>query len=126
MTRLVLRGAALAITLLITTTANAKLLYAVDEATDSLVSFDTNTLQRTVIGSLGVTFNFGGLAYDSNSDTMYMIDGRGSQSLYTVDRNTGAATLIGRHGISDLFGLAYDSQVLIQNLTVFHSCLARQ
>lgn len=89
--------------------AHAGLLYAVEESTDSLVSFDTNTLTKTVIGSLGTTFNFGGLAYDQNSDVMYMIDGRGSRSLHTVDRTTGLATTIGTHGIEDLFGLAFDS-----------------
>ncbi|QDT48188.1 PEP-CTERM motif protein [Symmachiella dynata] len=89
--------------------AQAGTLYAVREIDDVLVSIDTNTLAFTDIGALGVSYNFGGLAYDPNSDTLYMIDGRDLQSLYTVDQNTGAASLIGSHGITDLFGLAFDS-----------------
>lgn len=38
-----------------------------------------------------------------------MIDGRQDESLYTVDLGTGAASLVGVHGIEDLFGLAYDT-----------------
>jgi DNA-binding beta-propeller fold protein YncE len=31
-------------------------------------------------------------------------------ALYTLNQSTGAATLVGAHGVADLFGLAYDSQ----------------
>ncbi len=95
---------------LVTGASNAGILYSIQESNDHLISIDTDTLTFTDIGALGVTFNFGGLAYDSNSDTLYMIGGRGNQSLYTVDRNTGSASLIGSHGITDLFGLAYDTK----------------
>ena len=88
--------------------AHAGLLYAVQEHTNQLVTIDTTTFQKTVIGPLDVAFNFGGMAYDQNSDTLYMIDGRGAESLHTIDRTTGAVTTIGAHGIEDLFGLAYD------------------
>ena len=89
--------------------ANAGILYAVQESTDSLVSIDTNDLSISVIGSLGTNFNFGGLAYDNNSATLYMIGGRGNNALYTVDTTTGNASLVGSHGINDLFGLTYDT-----------------
>jgi uncharacterized protein YjiK len=91
-------------------TAHAGLLYAVEESSDTLISIDTDTFTTTSIGSLGVSFNFGGMAYDPNSDTLYMIDGQTSNSsLYTVNRTTGQATLIGASGANSLFGLAFDS-----------------
>jgi hypothetical protein len=49
------------------------------------------------------------MAYDKNSSTLYMIGGRGNNNLYTVDVVTGQASLVGSHGIGDLFGLAFDT-----------------
>lgn len=89
--------------------AQAGELYAVRESDDVLVRIDTDTLAFTDLGPLGVSFAFGGLAWDNSTSTMYMVDGRGRRSLYTVDINTGAATLVGAHNIVDLFGLAFDS-----------------
>jgi len=89
--------------------ARADTLYAVRESDNSLVSIDAGTLAYTPIGGLGVGFDFGGLAWNSNSSTLFMIGGRRNDSLYTVNTGTGAATLVGSHGINDLFGLAYDS-----------------
>ncbi len=88
---------------------SAGTLYAVRETDDHLVSIDTVTLAYTDIGALGTGFAFGGLARDPNSQTLYMIGGRGNNSLYTVNITTGQATLVGSHGINDLFGLAFDS-----------------
>ena len=96
----------------LTGTANAGILYALSEA-DNLVTIDTVTLNITTIGAVGTNTSFGGLAYDPNSDTLYMVGGRGNNNLYTVDRTTGAATLVGSHGLTDLFGLGYDSQTNI-------------
>lgn len=73
-----------------------------------LTSVDTDTLARTTIGPLGVSFAFGGLAYAQSTDTLYLIGGRDNQRLYTVDRTTGAASLVGFHGVQDLFGLEWD------------------
>ena len=89
---------------------NAGQLYTIRESGDVLVSIDTDTLAITEIGSIGVAFNFGGLAYDPGEDILYGIGGRPNESLFTLDRDTGAATTIGVHGIDDLFGLAFDSQ----------------
>lgn len=100
----------LAATFLLPVPVEAGLLYGVRETGDILISIDTDTLDITEIGPLNVTFQFGGLAWDSSSSTLYMIDGRGAQSLYTVDTGSGNATLVGRHGVSDLFGLTYDSK----------------
>lgn len=73
------------------------------------IDIDTDTPAITVIGDLGVPYDFGGLAYDPNSDVMYMINGRTNKDLYTVNRFTAATTFIGTHGVDDLFGLAFDS-----------------
>ena len=88
---------------------DAGTLYTVQASTDTLYSIDTDTLSVTSIGSLGANFSFGGLAYDSNSSTLYMIGGRSNNNLYTVNQSTGLATLVGNYGINDLFGLAFDT-----------------
>ncbi|MBU2877876.1 PEP-CTERM sorting domain-containing protein [Aliiglaciecola lipolytica] len=49
------------------------------------------------------------MAYDFSSDTVYMVGGRNNNNLYTVNQTSGAATLIGSHGISDLFAIAFDT-----------------
>lgn len=75
-----------------------------------LVTIDTGTFNVTDVGALGVNFQYGALAYDSANGNLYMTDGRGgTNSLYTVNLTTGAATLVGSHGITDLFGLTFDS-----------------
>lgn len=89
--------------------ASAVQIYSINDDTDTLVRFDTDALTETSIGSLGVAFQFGDIAYNTSNNTMYMVDGRGDHGLYTIDLSTGAATLIGTHGVGDLFGLAWDA-----------------
>lgn len=89
--------------------SQAGLLYAIRETDNTLISIDTISLAYTVIGPTGVSGNFAGLAYDVLSDTLYYVPGRGNENLYTVNRSTGAATLVGSHGIPDLFGLEFDA-----------------
>lgn len=89
--------------------AQAQFLVAVRESSDVLVSIDPNTLVITPVGPLGTSFNFGGLAYDPFTETLYMIGGRGNNALYTVNITTGAATLVGSHGVTDLLGLEFDT-----------------
>ncbi len=84
-------------------------LYTVRESDDVLRLLNTDTLTFTDIGPLNVTFDFGEVAWDGSTNTMWMIDGRGTQSLHTVDLVTGQATAIGNHGITDLFGLTFDT-----------------
>ena len=60
------------------------------------------------VGGLGVGFDFGDLAWDGTHGILYMIDGRSAESLYTVNPATGKASLVGLHGVTDLFGLAWD------------------
>jgi hypothetical protein len=93
--------------------ASAEVLYTVDESLDTLCTVDTATGIVTPIGSLGVAFQFGDLAYDSSSGVMYMIDGWGNgsstpSSLYRVDLTTGAATFVGSTGATSLFALTFD------------------
>ena len=57
-------------------------------------------------------FSYGGLAWDSANSTLYMINGQATSpaQLYTINTTTGAATLVGNTGASDLYGMTYDSQ----------------
>lgn len=73
-----------------------------------LRALDPFTLTFTDIGPLGVGFDFGEVAWDDTNGVLWMIDGRPLEALYTVNINTGAASLVGIHGIEDLFGLAHD------------------
>jgi hypothetical protein len=59
------------------------------------------------VGPLGVGFAFGDCAWDSGNGKLYMTEGRATNSLYTINTTTGAATLVGVHGITDMFALAY-------------------
>lgn len=99
----------LALTLGCIGTVNADDLYTVRTSDDVLRVLDTDTLTFTDIGPLGVPFDFGDLAYDATTGTMYMVQGFAGTNLYTVDLNTGAATFVGTHGFSQMFGLAHDS-----------------
>ena len=89
--------------------ASAGTLYTVRDADDHLIAIDNVTLNLTDIGPLGVPFEFGGLAYDPQSDTLFMVGGDVNKALYRVSRATGEATLIGDHGVGRLFGLDFDS-----------------
>jgi hypothetical protein len=96
--------------LLIAHTGHAGMLYTIADATNTLERIDTSTLVRTVVGSTGVASgDFGGLAYDAVGDTLYWAPGRGNANLYTINRSTGAASLVGAHGVNDLFGLEFDA-----------------
>jgi hypothetical protein len=93
--------------------ASAQVFYTVNESSDTLYKLDIATLTFTPVGSLGITFNFGDLAFDSSTSTMYLTDGWGPfgnvpSNLYKVNLNTGAATLIGSTGVVGVFGLVYD------------------
>lgn len=102
--------AALFTALLSSSAASAGTLYAIDDIDNSLVTIDPVTYAVTSIGSTGVSGgDFGDLAYDSISGTLYWAAGRGNDSLYTLNLATGAATLVGSYGIDDLFALAYNN-----------------
>jgi hypothetical protein len=93
--------------------ARAQVFYTVENASDTLYTLDVSTLTITPVGPLGVSYNFGDLAFDPSTATMYMTDGWGAglsvpSSLYTVNLATGAATLVGSMGVNSVFALAYD------------------
>lgn len=89
--------------------AYAGVLYAINDASNELVTIDQTTYAVTTIGALGAAGDFGDLTYNASNNTLYWVAGRGNNSLYTVNMTTGAATLVGSHGIDDMFALAYDS-----------------
>lgn len=89
--------------------ADGSSLYTIENNSSTLYRIDMTTFAVTLVGPLGVGFSYGDLAWNSGTGTLYMVDGRGAKSLYTVNTTTGAATLIGVHNIEDMFGLAYDS-----------------
>ncbi|MEN0065129.1 MAG: MopE-related protein [Myxococcota bacterium] len=80
--------------------------YTVREDDDFLRRFDLTSDLIEPRGLLGVPFDGGDLAWDGS--TMWMVDGDAGTNLYTVDPTTGAATLVGSHGVSSLSGLTYD------------------
>ncbi len=92
-----------------TSAAWAGTLYAMDDATNSLYTIDPNSYALTLVGYTGVsTGDFGDLAYNPSGGAAYWVPGRGNDNLYTLNLGTGSATLVGSHGIDDLFALAYD------------------
>jgi DNA-binding beta-propeller fold protein YncE len=85
----------------------AGLLYSVDiDLGDMLVSYDPVSDVRTDIGSTGGV-DGRGMCYDDNHGILYATDFGGS--LYSIDKTSGASTLIGSLPLElDLAGLAYD------------------
>ncbi len=66
-----------------------------------LLEIDKTTAAVTVIGDIGDVdsgSSQGGLAYDADTDTLYMSN---TAELWSIDPATGAGTLIGPHGIVD-------------------------
>lgn len=105
----------------LTGAVSAQSLYAVRESDDTLVRIDIsnpNAPTLNPVGPLGTPFAFGGLSMGPGGQ-LYMVAGRGNNALYTVDINTGAATLVGNHGITDLFGLEWDSRNNVMYATQF-------
>jgi hypothetical protein len=90
-----------------TATITPRIAYTVSENLTSAVlqTIDLDTGVLTDIGPTGVGYNFGDLAWDRVAQKLYMVDGRGANSLYIVDTTTGAATLVGVHGLTDLFSI---------------------
>ena len=78
-----------------TTMVDPRFAYLIDQPSNSLNKIDLDTQDVTVVGTLGVTFSFGDLGWDVKTQTMYMVDGNSSMSLYKVNLATGAATLVG-------------------------------
>lgn len=49
--------------------------YTIDENRDALCTIDVNTGAVNIVGSLGISYSFGDIAYDSSTNTMYLTDG---------------------------------------------------
>jgi hypothetical protein len=62
---------------------------------NTLITMDTTTGARTVIGSLGTEIT--GISYDRTTSTMYGVSLTG---LYTIDLTTGTATLVADCGVA--------------------------
>lgn len=99
----------LALGAVLSSIASASSLYYVDDTTQTLNVIDTVTFNSTLIGATGVEGTFGDMAWDRTTGTMYFVAGRSNNNLYTLDLSTGAATLVGSHGVDDLFGLAVNA-----------------
>jgi hypothetical protein len=85
--------------------------FVINDGTTSLMKIDLDTNTLTNIGALGVQYEFGDLAWDRATQTLFMVDGRttaNTRALYKVNITTGAATLVGSHGQTDMFALAVD------------------
>ncbi len=80
-------------------------LYTIRQSDDVLRRLDLETLQYTTVGALGVDFSFGDCAWSASTSTLYMVPST-AQNLYRVNTTTGAATLVGVHGIAQLRALA--------------------
>ncbi len=95
--------------------AHAGILYTISASNDELETFNTRTLQFTNVAALTAnSFDFGNLAYSGSQ--MYMTQGFDGPNLMTLNLTTGAETVVGSTGHTDMFGLAFD-----QNGTLYGS-----
>lgn len=76
--------------------------YSTREASDQTTEFitvDPSTLVDSgLVGNTGLGRSTNGSGYDPGSDTLYVINGT-TDSLYTINRNDGSATLVGVLGM---------------------------
>ena len=90
-------------------TLHAQTAFTVRDSDDMLQTVNLATLAVANVGPLGINYSFGDITWNPVTSTLFVVDGRGSNSLFRYDPATGTATYIGTHGIPDLFGLAYDT-----------------
>ena len=93
--------------LLLSSSAQASVLYTTSYTGD-FAAIDLSTLRTQPRGPLGATYDWGGLAWDPTTNTMFMAAGRANPAIYTVDVGTGAATFVGNHNIPDVFSISVD------------------
>ena len=83
-------------------------LFMIADSTQHLQRVTNLTTPHIVdVGALGTPYDFGDCAWDAADKVFYEVEGRGANSLYTVNLVTGAATVVGVHGITDMFALAW-------------------
>jgi len=90
------------------------LLYAVDQATNELVTFPASSLgaappaATTLVGATGIVGTVEGLAQDPLTTTLYAAT---NTDLYVLNKSTGTASLVGGFGGAiSIEGIAYDSK----------------
>jgi hypothetical protein len=84
-------------------------IYTIRDNTDQTQRYDlmTSPLAAVTLGAFGFGYAFGDCTYDSFDNTIYAVEGRSTRQLFRINPTTGAGTLIGTHGIADMFALAY-------------------
>lgn len=88
--------------------AKADVLYTINQSNE-LTAIHPDTFELTTVGALGTAFSFGDLAYDPALGVAYMVGGLNINNLFTIDLSTGAATLVGSHGLPWVTALGWDS-----------------
>lgn len=89
------------------TMGDGQIWYGAVYTDNTLITLDTATGARTVIGSIGAAIS--GLSYDYSSDKLYGVAWDGTNSLlYEISTTTGAGTLIGTCTTDLLINLACD------------------
>jgi hypothetical protein len=74
-------------------------LYGTDASGGHLLLVNPGTGTSTIVGSILAPGSVPALAVDPTTGTMYAGQGAGAPNLYTVDKSTGAATLVGDTGL---------------------------
>lgn len=82
-------------------------LYGSEVSLDDLGSIDRSSGSWTTIGNQGIAGSITGLAYDPNNEILYGCSPN-NNSLYTLNKSTGFASLVGATGFDNINGLAYD------------------
>ena len=83
-------------------------LFVINQVTDRLERMDPVSFALTDIGPLGIDYSVGDCAWNPSDATLYMVDGAtNAKGLYRVNLTTGAATLVGVHGVTNLLAIAY-------------------
>ena len=88
---------------------NHNVLYGSSTATNKLLIIDPYTGQTNVVGAFGERLMHS-IEYDPIHNVLYGITNQSStEALYTINVQTGTATLVGYHNLSGLSGLAFDA-----------------
>ena len=87
-------------------------LYGLRQGASSLYTIDPLTGATALVGSLGISFSFGGtvvggLAFSPDGTLFAVMGGATDSNLYRLDRITGAATLVGAVGVAGLSGICF-------------------
>ena len=91
-------------------------LYGITAGNGSLYTINPNNAAATLVGGLGLGFNFeGGLAFSPGGVAYGVNEGsNGAPNLFTIDLNSGAATIVGQMGTGhDINGLAWRSDGML-------------